>query len=46
MKVVIFVEKGDLQINWEDCSENEQKEIDLALNMQGLSTLGYFEKEK
>jgi len=45
VKVVIFVEKGDLQIKWGECSEIEKKDIELALNIQGLSTLGYLQKE-
>ena len=45
MKVVIFVETDGLQMKWEDCSENEKKDICLALNRQGLNALGYFPKE-
>ena len=45
MNIVIFVEIGNGQIKWEDCSENEKKDIELALNKQGLSALGYFYKE-
>jgi len=45
VKVVIFIEKCDLKIKWEECSENEKKDIDLALNTQGLKTLGYLQEE-
>lgn len=44
MKVVIFIEKGDLQTNWNDYSENEKWNIGLILNKQGLSNLGYVPK--
>jgi len=46
MKVIIYVEKGDLKINWNDCSKTEQKEIGFMLNKQGLRAIGYFPKEK
>ena len=46
MKVIIFVEKDDLNLKWEDCSENEKKDIGLTLNKQGLNALGYVSKEK
>ena len=45
MKVIIFVEKDDLNLKWEDCSENEKKDIALVLNNQGLGALGYFQKK-
>jgi len=45
VKVVIFIEIGDKQLNWEDCLESEQKDIGLILNKQGLSALGYSNKE-
>ena len=45
MKVIIFVEKDDLNLKWEDYSENEKKDIALILNNQGLGALGYFQKK-
>jgi len=46
VKVIIFIETGNLQKKWDDCSENEKKDIGLTLNKQGLNALGYVSKKK
>lgn len=41
MKIVIYIERPDRVLKWEDCSKAEQKKIARVLNLQAASALGY-----